>query len=1066
MNRFRLLLSFLLLSVTLSLVASPAQAAPDPTAVKINEFSSNSPDFVELINTGAETVDLTGWVLKDGTDNNSYTFPAGSSIAAGAIKGLSGEEVEFAFGLGNGDAVRLFAPGAVLIDSHSYAAHPPAGKSWGRCPDGTGAIVATQSATKGAPNTCAVPQTAVKINEFSSNSPDFIELINTGTGPVDLTGWVLKDSSENNSYTFPAGSSIAAGAIKGLSGEGADFAFGLGGGDAVRLFAPGSVSIDSFAYPAHPPAGKSYGRCPDGTGAIVITAAATKGVANQCALPGGAENIKVNEIESDPNDLVELTNIGETPVDISGYRLKDNDDTHSFAIPAGTTLAAHGYLVVNVDPGFGLGKGDSVRLYTPDGANLLDSTTYPADTHAATWGRCPDGTGAFGVTTSTLGAANVCGPTGPPEVKINEVESNGDQVADWVELKNLGTSPVNVSGWKIVDGDPSHAATPVVVPAGTTIPAGGYYAIYTEINQSPGFGLGVGDSVNLFLPDGTTEVDTTTWGAHAATTWGRCPDGTGDFRVTTTSTRGLANACSPVRINEIESDGGTPGDWVELKNISADPVDISGWVFKDNDDADVYTFPAGTTVAANGYRVLEAADFGFGLGGGDSARLYDASSTLVESYTWTAHALQTYGRCKDGVGEFADTTAPTKGAANSCPGLETGPWPGSQTVETADLTGTFLQDLSGLVFDPTDPDVLWAAQNKLGTLFKMVRDGNNWVPAAGWPKDPKFLGGAGAPDTEGITIGPDGFVYLASERDNSASGVSRMSILRYDPSASGSTLTPTNEWNLTSKIPAAGANLGLEGVTWVPDSYLVDGGFVDQSTGTAYTPSSYPLHGTGLYVVAVEDTGDLHAFALDSDGTTSHLVATIDGGFPHLADVSYDAERARLWAVTDDTHDGKTALLEAQRERCVRRRRRLRPPGRHAQPQQRGTGDRAAVPLCRRQEGGPLGRRRRHRRQLAAPRRHRLHGASGAFALGVGRRPQPGRRTGGRCVCLPLHLAGGAVGVVRVVHAGGRLLLRAERDRRLLRDRGLGPRGRLRHHLAPGPGHRRRCGVRCRRAAG
>jgi hypothetical protein len=909
-NRYRLMLSCLLLLVFPLLVGLAPAGAADPTTVRINELSSNSPDFVELINTGTEAVDLSGWVLKDSTDNNSYTFPSGSSMGAGEILGLRGENVDFAFGLGNGDAVRLLSPEAVLIDSYSYPAHAPAGRSYGRCPDGTGDFIVTAASSLGAENTCAVPNTAVRINELSSNNPDFIELVNTGTGPVDLSGWVLKDNSDNNSYTFPSGSSIAANEILALSGEGVDFVFGLGGGDSARLFAPGAVLIDSYTYASHPAAGKSYGRCPDGSGALVLTAAATKGSANSCSLPDGAANIKVNEVESDPNDLVELVNVGETPVDISGYRIKDNDDTHVFTIAAGTTLAAHGFLVVDVNPSFGLGKGDSVRLYSPDGANLLDSTTYPADTHATTWGRCPDGTGAFGVTTSTLGAANACAPAGPPEVAINEVESNGDQVADWVELKNLGSTPVNVSGWKIVDGDASHAATPVVVPADTTIPAGGHYAIYTEINQSPGFGLGVGDSVNLFLPDGTTQVDTTTWGAHPATTWGRCPDGTGEFRETTTSTRGLANACSPIRINEIESDGGSPGDWVELKNIGTAPVDLSGWVFKDSADAGGYVLPAGTTIAAGGYRVLEVADFGFGLGGADSARLYDASSTLVESYSWTAHAVQTFGRCKDGVGEFTDTRAATKGAANACPGLDTQPWPGSQSVATADLAGTFVQDLSGLAFDPSDPDVLWAAQNKVGTLFKLVREGSTWVPASGWPKDPKFPGGVGAPDSEGITIGPDGFVYLASERDNSASGVSRMSILRYDPATTATTLTPTNEWNLTSKIPAAGANLGLEGVTWVPDSYLVAGGFVDQSTGAAYTPSSYPRHGTGLYVVAVEDTGDLHAFALDNDGTTSHLVATIDGGFPHLADVSFDPERGRLWAVTDDTHDGKTALLK------------------------------------------------------------------------------------------------------------------------------------------------------------
>lgn len=899
------LLGLLAVVLTGVVVTAPSATAA-VTDIKINEVRSDGIDTVELVNNGSATIDVSGFVFSDDDDTHSFALPAGSTIAAGGHLAFD----VTAFGLGKGDSARIYAPdGSTLLDSTTWPAGTHA-NTWGRCPDGSGPFQA-MTASFGAANACQTPDGAVRINEFSSNSPDFIELINTGTGPVDLSGWMLKDNSENNSYTFPAGSSIAGGAILPLSGEGVQFVFGLGGGDSVRLFNSGGTAIDSHVYPAHPPAGKSYGRCPDGTGAFVVTSAATKGSANSCPLPAGANDVKINEVRSDPDDIVELVNTGSAPVAIGGYLIKDNDDTHVFAIPAGTTLAAGAFTTFDVNPSFGLGKGDSARLYTPDGATLLDSTTWPADTHATTWGRCPDGSGSFGTRTATLGGPNACGSTPPatPEVTINEVESNGDQVADWVELRNNGATVVDVSGWKIIDGDPDHAATPVLVPSGTTIPAGGYYALYTEIAQSPGFGLGVGDSVTLYLPNGTTLVDTTTWGAHPATTWGRCPDGTGAFRETTTPTRGLTNACSPIRINEVESSGGTPGDWIELKNISGAAVDLSGWSVKDSGESP-YTIPSGTSIGANGYLVLDEAQLGFGLGGADAVRLYDASSTLIESYSWATAAAQTYGRCKDGVGSFVDTKAPTKGAANSCPGLDTQPWPGGQTVSPADLTGTFVQDLSGLAFDPADPDVLWAAQNKKGTLFKLLRDvDGNFVPAPGWPRDPKFADGTGSPDSEGITIGPDGFVYLTSERDNGASGVSRNTVLRFDPNApAGATITPTTEWNLTPLLPSVGANLGIEGVTFVPDSSLTSQGFVDQSTNAPYSPSTYPNHGSGLFFVALENDGQLYAFALDSDGT-AHKVATIASGFPALADVSWDPELQRLRAVTDDTVDGRTSLL-------------------------------------------------------------------------------------------------------------------------------------------------------------
>ncbi|RNL81369.1 lamin tail domain-containing protein [Nocardioides marmorisolisilvae] len=748
----------------------------------------------------------------------------------------------------------------------------------------------------------------IRINEVSSNPNDFVELINTGLAPIDINGWKFADSDHAPIPIVTTSTVIQPGARFSFDPNALTGGFGLGATDAANVFNASGTAIDSDNWTSHRT--PSYGRCPEGTGPQVLQTAATPGAANACGGPSPSA-IKINEVSSNPNDFVELINTGSAAIDLLGWTFADSDHSPIAIVSASTLIQPGGYYTFDPNTlpgGFGLGSADAATIRS--GTTLVD--TYSWTTHRTpSYGRCPNGSGDFVANTSTTqNAANACPAPALPSVVINEVESNGDAIGDWVELKNTGTTAVNISGWKVLDNDPAHAANPEVVPANTTLQPGGYYSIYTEFTPAPGFGLGTADSANLYLPDGTTLVDTYSWTAHAATTYGRCPDGTGPFVTTTTPTRNAGNACSPIRINEIESDQGVPGDWVELKNISGASVDISGWVFKDNQDADIYTVPTGTSIAGGGYYVLNVADFVFGLGSSDSARLYDNSAKLIDSYTWTAHATQTYGRCKDGLGNFVDTKAPTKGAANSCPGLDTQPWPGGPTVTTADNTDTFVQDLSGLVFDPSNPDVLWGAQNKKGTLFKLVRDANNnWVPADGWPRDPKFLGGTGSPDTEGLTIGPDGFVYETSERDNDNSGVSRNTILRFDPNApAGPTISPTTEWDLNSFLPTVGANLGLEGVTFVPDSYLVASGFKDQSTGQAYDPANYPLHGSGLFFVAVEADGSLVGFALDSDGTP-HKIATVASGLAQLADVDWDPELNRLRAVADDTWDGTTILL-------------------------------------------------------------------------------------------------------------------------------------------------------------
>ena len=388
-----------------------------------------------------------------------------------------------------------------------------------------------------------------------------------------------------------------------------------------------------------------------------------------------------------------------------------------------------------------------------------------------------------------------------------------------------------------------------------------------------------------------------------------------------------------VVINEVESNGGTPGDWVELYNPTTSAVDISGWGFRDNDTTHVfYRIPAGTSIAPGGYFLVEEAQFGFGLGAADEARLINQYNALVEVYAWTAHATITYGRCPNGTGAFASTSTSTKGAANVCgappppPTPTSAPWPGTDDVRTVDSVNVFMTNGSGLTYEGASgstPAVLWAVRNNPGTLFRMIKTNGLWKPdvANGWTlgKAIKYLDGTGNPDTEGVTFaagGSAGGMYVATERNNDASTVSRSVVIRVDPTQAGPTLTATNQWDLTADLPATGANLGIEAITWIPDSMLVANGFYDEAKGRTYAPADYANHGTGLFFVGLEANGSIYGYALNHTNNTFTRVATFASGFTQttgtssIMDLAYDRESGYLWGVCDDTCNGSHAVIE------------------------------------------------------------------------------------------------------------------------------------------------------------
>ena len=386
-----------------------------------------------------------------------------------------------------------------------------------------------------------------------------------------------------------------------------------------------------------------------------------------------------------------------------------------------------------------------------------------------------------------------------------------------------------------------------------------------------------------------------------------------------------------VVVNEVESQGGTPGDWAELANPTTAPVDVSGWVIKDDDDTHSFVIAPATTIAAGGQQAFDT-DPSFGFGAADSVRLFTADGTLVDSYTWTAHATTTYGRCPSGTGAFTTTATPTKGTANSCgattppptttpPTVPLGaPWPGGAAVSTVDTANVLGGNVSGLAYEASGtsaPGVLWAVKNGPSTLYRLLWDGTRWTPdtANGWGagKALHYPDGTGDPDTEGVTLVAGtsaGGVYASTERNNANNGVSRPEVLRFDVSGSATSLSATTEWNLTADLPAVGPNLGLEAVTWISDDVLVRKGFRDEATGALYDPTTYPDHAGGIFFTGLEANGSIYAYALDRPTGRYTRVATIVSGFPAVMDLTYEPESGQLWVVCDDTCHGRTSTFD------------------------------------------------------------------------------------------------------------------------------------------------------------
>lgn len=258
--------------------------------------------------------------------------------------------------------------------------------------------------------------------------------------------------------------------------------------------------------------------------------------------------------------------------------------------------------------------------------------------------------------------------------EINFHSDNSTDAGDWLELYNYGATAINLSNAVILDGD--RYENYCVIPNNTSIAAGARLIVYADslafATQFPGVTNKIGPlcfklsnagqkivirdkdnkliySVNYLdnwqcATDGngrTLQLLNPTANANVSTSWfAGCMGGSPGVAYTPCSENLIYS-----EINYNSSVADDAGDWIELHNKNNVSYPIAGWTIRDGSENNVYTFPAGSTIAPGGYIVAysDAAKFaaehplvsnkvgplGFGFSStGDVARVFDNAGKL------------------------------------------------------------------------------------------------------------------------------------------------------------------------------------------------------------------------------------------------------------------------------------------------------------------------------------------------------------------------------------------------------------------------------------------------------
>ncbi len=447
------------------------------------------------------------------------------------------------------------------------------------------------------------------------------------------------------------------------------------------------------------------------------------------ALPTYSTFVFINEFLPDPvgsdteNEFIELYNESDTEADISGWVL-DTGGSSTFSFSSGTVIAPHGFLVfLSGDTGAKISltnTGDTIVLAWPDGTTQ-DEVTYVGSSEGWSYNRTNEGAYEQSALV-TPGAKNDFPPaatpipTGSPspepsftpsptptvavysdEVSISEFLPNpvgDDTIEEFIELHNASSDTADISEWILDTG----GGSVFEIPDGTSIPGGGYMALYRGTTKLVLNNAG-DRTVRLRDPLGTVHANAAYAGSKEGYSYNRMDDGT--YRQSSKPTPNAANIIveeptpspkgspSPVvsaQADEDESDGDTAAaydfssdviifeilpnpigtdahrEFIELKNAGATTVRLAGWTLDDGEKGSApYRFTEEDVLGPGGISVFFRTQTNIALNNdADEVRLIDPSKKIISSIGYAAPVPegQSYARSADGAFVWTEDVTP------------------------------------------------------------------------------------------------------------------------------------------------------------------------------------------------------------------------------------------------------------------------------------------------------------------------------------------------------------------------------------------------------------------------